>query len=99
MKNLPHCLLYAGVLGHQWVATRLDGDGHEVLFCQVSYGADAVRMLDETPSAKGGHIYERTGTKRSAFKWPKWARRSRAVALLDQAPGRPYEPNMADDNG
>jgi hypothetical protein len=88
----PVCLIGAGVLGHTWVATRLDLEIGESILCQTSYGADAVRILDDTKTATPGHFYERVGRK-------KWVKRSRGAALLDQAPGRPYEPAIADEGG
>jgi hypothetical protein len=87
MSKLPICLIGAGVLGHTWTATRLGnapGDHNtEFILCQASYGADAVRALDEH-GGPGGFLYERH--RRT------WKRVSRAYALLDQPPGRPYEP-------
>jgi hypothetical protein len=85
-SNLPSCLIGAGMLGHTWCTTRLGSapgeHNTESIYCQASYGADAVRALDEL--GRGGYLYERRGRS--------WRRVSRAYALLDQAPGRPYEP-------
>lgn len=89
--KLPSCLWGAGVLGHTWVATRIGCEpphAYESLAILCSYGADAVRALDELKPEKRGHIFERVGRK-------KWVRRSRAYALLNQGP-HPYEPAIAE---
>lgn len=94
MSRSPACLLGAGMLGHTWVATRLGSapgeHNTESICCQASYGADAVRALDEL-KGPAGFIYERIGRN-------KWVKRTRAYALLDQpTDGRlPYEPAIAD---
>jgi hypothetical protein len=86
----PDCLIGAGMLGHTWVATVISAETFvERIMCQASFGADAVRALDDYGSAKErpGYIYERIGPS-------KWKRVTRAYALLDQpTDGRkPYEP-------
>jgi hypothetical protein len=87
----PDCLIGAGMLGHTWVATRFGSapgeHNDESIYCQASFGADAVRAIDELGTP--GHIYERVSRN-------KWVKRTRAYALLDQpTDGRkPYEPNM-----
>jgi hypothetical protein len=89
MTKTPDCLFGAGMLGHTWVATRSDLGTYEQILCQTSYGSDAVRIMDETPTATLGGYYERVSRK-------KWVKRTRAYALLDQPiDGRkPYEPDM-----
>jgi hypothetical protein len=89
----PVCLIGAGVLGHTWVATVISKETDaERIMCQASYGADAVRSLDNYTKEQRGHIYER-------LRSGKWVKRTRGYALLDQAPGRPYEPAIADEGG
>jgi hypothetical protein len=90
----PSCLIGAGMLGHTWVATAISSETFvERIMCQASFGADAVRALDDmtlpaviSKKELPGYIYERTGRK--------WKRVTRAYALLDQpTDGRkPYEP-------
>jgi hypothetical protein len=88
--KLPECLYGAGALGHTWVTTCLGSapgeHNAESIYCQASFGADAVRALDELSGSVGqpGHLYERRGRS--------WKRVSRAYAMLDQPPDRPYEP-------
>lgn len=96
MRKLPICLVGAGVLGHTWVVTRygsVPGEHNaESILGQCSYGADAVRMLDETMAAAkcpGGNFYT-TATNGHGRSY--WRCVSRAAALLDQPPDRPYEP-------
>ena len=92
-QRTPSCLEGAGMLGHTWVAT-LRHNGDERIYCQASFGADVARSLDKYKGSEAaGELYEAVRRTRFGFKW---AKRSRAAALLDQPPGRSYEPAVAE---
>ena len=50
-RELPSCLIGAGMLGHTWLVTRLDKEGNECLLGEMSDGASAATFFDEEPSA------------------------------------------------
>lgn len=58
-KPLPDCLYGAGYLGHTWLSTYFDANGHEYLRSQCNFGHEAYRSWSQ--EERPGRIFTRHG--------------------------------------